>query len=751
VTAKNGRQSLWWPVLLAAVVVLFWVTRLVVPGRDTGLASGDLRFYFYPTYEAFYGLLARGRLLAWNPYQLCGLPWLGVPSGGFFYPPHALYLALPTHLALAASSLLHLVFIALSTMLLVRRAGLGAVAALLAALLFTLRGFVPEWVRWPSILEAGAWLPLGCVGVLDIARERTRTGLALLATATGMSLLAGGPQVTVFLLYAWATLLPALLLGGRVTRARWMTGTAAFAGGITLGTIAGAIQILPSLEVAREGTRAAREIDLAAMFPMGNPGLSVLRYAVTGSVVSFGVIGLSLAPAALLGRRNVALVLWALALGGLAFIFSLGPVTPLFRGYLALPAVTWFRTPIRIRFLSDFCFAVLVGLATDALFGERGREAPGRWTVGRPWPWVPVVCAVAIMLHAIREGAYLPALLAAGVASAVIWRQTHFAGIAVLALAGAEVFLAPATGALLPYGAAAAASYRRDAAVHAAVAGMQGASRVWLVRGALPPAWLAPRLATVYRVRSIDDYESVTLRRQAEYFTYLSEGRVRPSDPTWTFFGRVPGPPAAGPWPLTARRRLLDVAGIRFILSPANSRPMLAFVADAGLVALPAPAPGLALYENPHAVPRAYVVYHAEPAPAPDVLLARLAEPGFDPMRTSYVEGDLGPGPGSAMAGHPATIVLDEEEVVEIDATLAAPGLLVLADSYYPSWEATVDGVRVPIMPTNHLFRGVQLDSGRHRVRFEYRRGSLGLGAALSLVAVLAIGVLFARPGTAAL
>jgi hypothetical protein len=61
--------------------------------------------------------------------------------------------------------------------------------------------------------------------------------------------------------------------------------------------------------------------------------------------------------------------------------------------------------------------------------------------------------------------------------------------------------------------------------------------------------------------------------------------------------------------------------------------------------------------------------------------------------------------------------------------------LLVLADSYAPGWRASVDGQQVAIHPVNHLFRGVALGAGEHRVRFEYRPESVAAGAAPSLVA----------------
>jgi len=40
-----------------------------------------------------------------------------------------------------------------------------------------------------------------------------------------------------------------------------------------------------------------------------------------------------------------------------------------------------------------------------------------------------------------------------------------------------------------------------------------------------------------------------------------------------------------------------------------------------------------------------------------------------------------------------------------------------------------VDGRPAPVLATNHLFRGVPVDAGAHRVRFVYAPTSLMLGA----------------------
>ncbi len=100
------------------------------------------------------------------------------------------------------------------------------------------------------------------------------------------------------------------------------------------------------------------------------------------------------------------------------------------------------------------------------------------------------------------------------------------------------------------------------------------------------------------------------------------------------------------------------------------------------------------------------------------------------------------PGPSSAR------IVQDEGTAVGIDATLAAPGLLVLRDWYDPSWAATVDGLPAVIARVNGIHRGVTLPAGRHEVRFTYRPRDFYIGLTLSAMAGGFIGFIgFGRFG----
>jgi hypothetical protein len=67
---------------------------------------------------------------------------------------------------------------------------------------------------------------------------------------------------------------------------------------------------------------------------------------------------------------------------------------------------------------------------------------------------------------------------------------------------------------------------------------------------------------------------------------------------------------------------------------------------------------------------------------------------------------------------------------------------LVLSDSFYPGWEAFVDGEQVTIHRANQAFRAIVMPEGQHAVEFRYRPKSFLYGAWISGITVIA-GVAF--------
>jgi hypothetical protein len=737
---------------LAVFVAASWALRFVGHG---GFPAIDALLYFLPLYEATYARVAAGTMPLWNPYQLCGEPWPALLQAGLFYPGHLLYLLLPLPTAYAVGGVLHLVVAALATAAFCRRAGLGVLAAGLAAVVFTVRGRMSYALIQPNFLEAAAWLPLGALAVLEIAGGRYRAGAGLLAIATGLSLLAGYPQPTVYMVYAWSLLLVAMLAGRRAPWRGCVAAGAAFAGGGALGALAAAVQLLPAAELSRLGVRAATELDAhtIGMMSIITPAPAILgRGAIAGDPHAYGVTALALAACAVATVRRRALAVFALGLAVITGLFAIAGWGPLFGVYLALPLLGWFRYPHRILILTDFAMAIAVAVGFDAL--ARARDGTGR--TSRIAAGVAAGAIVVVAILARRGWApepTLPAIYAVAVAALVAvalvtrgGRTRALAACAVALLVVGEISWTGWHGVRLPYTAADVGAYERFAAGYDDLAARAGSGRVWTYGNTLMAPYAA-KLATRHRFRAINDYEPLATRRQAEYFNYLTEGAPDLARPPYIFQGggnTLEPPPGVAP--AATRRRLLDLAAVRFVTVPAGrvaaSTPEAAFVRDGGLRRVPEAVPGLELYENPHALPRAFVTYRAADAPPPAELLARIARPDFDPLVETYVEGAPAWPPGvAAPRGGPATIVRDEETVVEIDATLERDGFVVLADAFYPGWRATVDGVPAPVYATNHLFRGVPVPPGAHRVRLEYRSRTLPAGGAISVLALLAIAL----------
>ncbi len=88
---------------------------------------------------------------------------------------------------------------------------------------------------------------------------------------------------------------------------------------------------------------------------------------------------------------------------------------------------------------------------------------------------------------------------------------------------------------------------------------------------------------------------------------------------------------------------------------------------------------------------------------------------------------------------------------VEVDVEMTAPAMLVLTETWFPGWEARVDGKPAELLRVNCVQRGVWLEPGTSRVEMAFRPRAWRIGAAISgatwvlLLAVLLVPVLVRR------
>ena len=79
----------------------------------------------------------------------------------------------------------------------------------------------------------------------------------------------------------------------------------------------------------------------------------------------------------------------------------------------------------------------------------------------------------------------------------------------------------------------------------------------------------------------------------------------------------------------------------------------------------------------------------------------------------------------------------------------ACRALVIIADTYFPGWKATVDGKPVEILEVDSALRGIVVDKGAHRITMRYRPTSVIAGAivtGISLLLTLTLLALTIRP-----
>jgi hypothetical protein len=79
---------------------------------------------------------------------------------------------------------------------------------------------------------------------------------------------------------------------------------------------------------------------------------------------------------------------------------------------------------------------------------------------------------------------------------------------------------------------------------------------------------------------------------------------------------------------------------------------------------------------------------------------------------------------------------------IELAADLRSPGVIILAEAYYPGWELTIDGQPAEFLRVNRMMRGAAVEAGSHRLVYTYRPRTFRLGMMVSLAAMAVVALL---------
>jgi len=190
--------------------------------------------------------------------------------------------------------------------------------------------------------------------------------------------------------------------------------------------------------------------------------------------------------------------------------------------------------------------------------------------------------------------------------------------------------------------------------------------------------------------------------------------------------------------------RLLGLFNVRYVISPVKLSGF------AGLERVSSLSPAW-IYRIRDALPRAFLVTRSVWRSGPDQAAEYMLSPKFDPRREVVLHGSPPPRQDAEPSAVPewpgGEVVSYTASEVEVRTSSSRGGFLVLSDSWYPGWEAEVDGQPRPILRANLNQRAVETPAGQHTVRFVFRSGAIQLGLAVSgaSLALLLLGVLVLR------
>lgn len=210
----------------------------------------------------------------------------------------------------------------------------------------------------------------------------------------------------------------------------------------------------------------------------------------------------------------------------------------------------------------------------------------------------------------------------------------------------------------------------------------------------------------------------------------------------------------AGVTVLDGSGRSVPVEMTTFLLTPARWREVDKFatsrVTDRGSDEEGPGEQPYVVFENRRARPRAWLAEEVIPLAEKDMRLAvhhsRLPDGRpFDSSRHALVEP--GARPAARYPGGTGTVTVRtvRDGSIVVDLITQGGGFLVLSETFYPGWRARIGREVLPIHRTNASLQGVAVPAGYQRVEFEFVSTTLYAGAALSVLAAIALALVARR------
>lgn len=719
--------------LMLCLLVVFFCTPILFSPQFSLLTGFDTAAMDFPWYNYITYSLKHGHIPLWDPYVQGGRSFVGESATGGFSPLRWASVLLLSRDGQFSPRSMHIVYVFLHLLAaalmfaLARTLGLSLFAALFAGFCFSAAGFTGR-AGWFDMLESAVWLPLIFLFLVKALQEnnaRRRFSYALYAAvAMGMTVLAGRVHIAIMdalLVIAAAAFYAVSTAKDRGdsfgSKNKWLSA------GLVLAVIgvasfaAAAVQLLPSMEYAREANRwigapgavaATEKIPYAylrngysprALFAFLFPFIDV--GSGEGFSPYFGILPFLLAVIGVWKNWGNRCVRFLTGAAVVSFFYSLGSYSYLHRlAYFLVPYLWIAREANRFIYLTHFAGAILAGFGIDTLFLRAGRQdsTMGLMTILR---W----CAIG-------STAVVGVLTLLGRPEANDWTILSF-----LFLAGGYLLLA-----------AIARGYRTPGASFLLMA------ITFCDVGAFN--WSFLNVIDVH-AQGVDHLKRMMSTRSAVSFIKAQPGlfRVHVDTDHGPNIGDVYQVQAtAGGMSATALKsydRLihqcgrLDLLNVRYLLRESKAPGQAVYESD-----------GWKVVELLPSYPRAWLVHNAVIQLSEQKILQQVCNRDFDPLQTAMLDSPLETQLDGNSAGQPGQVTVRAYETDRMEVEILSEGraLLVLSEMYYPGWIAEVNGVPAKIHKVDGALRGVVVPAGMSRVVLRYAPRSVALGATITLL-----------------
>jgi len=718
------------PAAILVISVLFhW--KLVLTNQYTWLESPDMANLMMPWMQFQASEWHQGRFPMWDPNSWTGQPLFGQGQPGSAYPLNWLMFWMPLNShGWMRQDVLHWYYVlihflaALTCYALARELGRSKGASIVAGSVFSLGGYV-AYTDWPQMLNGAVWAPLVFLYLFRVARgERVLASSLLSGFFLGLTWLVGHHQLPLFVSIAAAILGVAIGVRSQESGVR-ITRLAVLAFAITGMT--SAFQTLPMAEYGRQAVRWVgaehpeglgetvsyelhKEHSLKPLSLLGIvvPGIEHAAFDpfIGGTALTLALIGLNLG-----WKDRRVRWLGAMALGGI--LFALGP-NSVFHGvlYAILPLVDKARVP------AAGSIVFMLGIAPLAAFGVDWLALPESHFLTRRAGWI-----------------------LSGFAAVLILASLFFYAVHVTPVISDNRMVITAFAALLL---AALLAALRSGGISARAGTVAALALILFELGNVTDYWLpssSDRAHDLYLSKLAANSDVARyLMTQGEFgrFTY-DEKEIPYNIGDWYGIEAFNAYTASVPANLWAHDvfnpRVQSILGIRYHLAKTAANPdqREVFQGDVG---------GVNVYENPKVFPRVWSVHQSRKLLGPQQAQNLLTDEGFDARNEVFMVGENPPRLPSC-TGDDVWMPRHEPNYVRIEAQMQCRGMVILTDTWFPGWRATVDGKSAKIERAYGFVRGVLVEPGRHTIEMRYRPWSVYLGAVLSLLAtgIVIVGV----------